>query len=166
LLDVLADHKPGYVLMHGGDKGGAPDVEDVAEASGDPAAIVDRVLRFFEGGLARLTAAGLPESHVVLDPGIGFGKTSRESVALLRAVPRLQQLGRPLYVGLSMKSLFGDRLGLSLEERGEATRVATALLAERGVRYHRVHDAAAAARALGILEWFASFPPRRPDEIV
>jgi dihydropteroate synthase len=55
-----------------------------------------------------------------------------------------------------MKSLFGDLLGLPLADRGEATRVATALLAARGVRYHRVHDAAAAARALRLAELIAS----------
>ncbi|MDR2726968.1 MAG: dihydropteroate synthase, partial [Deltaproteobacteria bacterium] len=119
-----------------------------AAGAGDPGTVTDRVLRFFDGQLARLTRAGLPENRIVLDPGVGFGKTSRESAALLRDTERLQSLGRPLYVGLSMKSLFGDLFGLPLADRGEATCVATALLAARGVRYHRVHDVANAAKAL------------------
>jgi dihydropteroate synthase len=153
LLDALCRYHPGYVLMHGGSRGGAP-------VSGNPKTVTDRVLRFFEAQLARLAKAGLPEDHIVLDPGVGFGKTSEESAVLLREIRRLHSLGRPLYAGLSMKSLFGDLLGLSLADRGEATRVATALLAASGVRYHRVHDAAAAASALRLTEFIAS-PEKR-----
>lgn len=150
LLEVLATFRPGYVLMHGGDKGGATGTD-----SGAPGTVVDRVLRFFERQMTRLVRAGLPETHIVLDPGVGFGKTNSESVELFSSITRLQSLGRPVYMGLSMKSLFGELLGLPLADRGEATRMATTLLAERGVRYHRVHDVAAAATALGLLQWFA-----------
>lgn len=148
LLEVLVSHKPGYVLMHGGDKGGT------SHAAGDLDTVTDRVLAFFESRLADLVRAGLPEANIVLDPGVGFGKTNRESVRLLHDTERLLSLGRPLYVGLSMKSLFGELLGLPPTERGGATSVAAALLAARGVHYHRVHDVAAAAVALRIAAWF------------
>jgi len=144
LLEVLAQQKPGYVLMHGSDKAGHC-------GPGDPGTVTERALRFFDEQLARLVRAGLPEERIVLDPGVGFGKSAWESAALLRDAGRLQSLGRPLYVGVSMKSLFGDLLDLPLPDRGEATRVAVALLAARGVRYHRVHDVANAARALRLV---------------
>ena len=148
LLDVLVDRKPGYVLMHGGDKG--------SSRSNGQGPVLDRVLRFFEQRLDSLIRAGLPEDRIVLDPGIGFGKTPQESLDLLRNTYRLHALGRPLYVGLSMKSLFGDVLGLPLEERGAVTDVAVTMLAERGVPYHRVHDVRSAAAALAVGQWFGS----------
>ncbi len=148
LLEVLAAYRPGYVLMHGGDRGGT-------EPRGQ-GPVVDRVLRFFEQRLDRLIRAGLPEDCVVLDPGIGFGKTHQESLELFRRIEALHAFGRPLYVGVSMKSLFGELLGLSLAQRGEATALVVALLAERGVAYHRVHDVASSAVALAVAGWFGA----------
>ena len=142
LPEVLATFKPGYVLMH---NLGIP--ATLTEAPRYDS-VVDEVCAFFECKLAALVRAGLPEDRVVLDPGIGFGKTAEQSFELLRGLDRLARLGRPLYVGLSMKSLFGGALGLPLEARGEATRLATVLLAGRGVRYHRVHHVAETRRAL------------------
>jgi dihydropteroate synthase len=140
LLDVLAEYKPGYVLMH----------SDPAGMREGPryAHVVDEALHFFETELARLCAAGLAEQSIVLDPGIGFGKRLEDTVALLRDIARLRSLGRPLLAGLSMKSLFGDLLGLAPDRRGPATQVATALLAGKGVALHRVHDVAGALDAL------------------
>ena len=148
LLDVLVDLKPGYVLMHGGDKG--------TSWSNGQGPVLDRVLQFFEQRLDSLIKAGLPEDRIVLDPGIGFGKTPQECLDLLRNTHRLQAFGRPLYVGLSMKSLFGVLLGLPLEERGAVTDAAVAMLAERGVAYHRVHNVRSAAAALTVRQWFGS----------
>jgi len=157
LLDVLAEYKPGYVLMHSEPAG--------MRANPRYAHVVDEVLHFFETELARLCAAGLAEQSIVLDPGIGFGKGLEDTVALLRGIARLRSLGRPLLAGLSMKSLFGDLLGLAPDRRGPATQVAdllglapdrrgpatqvaTALLAGKGVALHRVHDVAGALDAL------------------
>ena len=95
-----------------------------------------------------LTAMGLPEERILLDPGIGFGKTLDHNLALLRAIPRFLSLGRPLLIGLSMKSLFQQLLGLELNERGLPTQVASALLFSRGVFWHRVHHVAATRTSL------------------
>jgi dihydropteroate synthase len=144
LLDVLAEYKPGYVLMHRGPAGmrESPRYVDV----------VDEALHFFEKELTRLCAAGLAEQNIVLDPGIGFGKALEDTTALLRGIARLSVLGRPLLAGLSMKSLFGDLLGLAPKRRCPATQVATALLAVKGVALHRVHDVAGALEALRLAQ--------------
>lgn len=142
LLDVVARYKPGYVLMH---SQGKPAEMQIAPRYDD---VVETVFAFFERRMDALVRAGLPEDRIVLDPGIGFGKNREHTVALLRGMERFQRLGRPLYVGLSRKSLFGDLLGLAAGEREEATHLAVALLAARGVSYHRVHDVAGCARAL------------------
>lgn len=141
LLDVLAQHKPGYVLMH---SQGEPRTMQHNPHYGD---VVDDICAFFEERLAVLVAAGVPEANIVLDPGIGFGKLLEHNLAILRGVERFGRLGRPLYLGLSNKSLWGALLGLGPQERQQATAVATALLVARGVLVHRVHEVALSHQA-------------------
>ncbi len=145
LLDVLAQHKPGYVLMH---SLGRPRDMQRDPHYGD---VIHEILAFFEERLGVLVRAGLPEEHVVLDPGIGFGKLLEHNVAILRDIEAFTALGRPLLLGLSNKSLWGGLLGLDVGERGTATQIGTALMAARGVRIHRVHDVIATARTLSIV---------------
>lgn len=145
LLDVLVEYKPGYVLMH---SQGRPEVMQQAPRYED----VRREVRdFFEREMARLVRAGLPEDRIVLDPGIGFGKTLEHNLTLLAHPEDWLELGRPVLMGLSMKSLFGGLFGLAAVDRGTVTQVATARLWERGVFWHRVHDAAATRRTLCLL---------------
>ena len=146
LLDMLAEYHPGYVLMH---SRGNPQEMQIAPHYEN---VVEEILVFFERELERLTRAGLPEDHIVLDPGIGFGKNRIHTEAILKGLERFASLGRPLYVGLSRKSMFRDILGLDrVEDRNEPTRLAVALLAARGVPYHRVHDVAGCIRALKLV---------------
>lgn len=146
LQEVIIQYKPGYVLMH---SQGTP-----ATMQNNPhySDIVDEILTFFEEHLRHLIAAGLPEDRIVLDPGIGFGKCMKHNVALLQHIRRILGLGRPVLMGLSMKSLFGALLDLSPDQRGTATQVATALLARQGVVLHRVHDVAATRRTLQLVQ--------------
>lgn len=142
LLDVLTQYRPGYVLMH---RQGRPATMQVAPRYDD---VRREVMEFFEQGLNRLTRAGLPEDRIALDPGIGFGKTLEHNLTLLAHAEDWRAFGRPVLMGLSMKSLFGDLLGLPAARRGAATQTATALLWQKGVFWHRVHDAAAARQGL------------------
>lgn len=142
LLDVLVQYKPGYVLMHcqghPKDMQAKPHYDDVFA----------EVRTFFERELNRLVRAGLPEDCIVLDPGIGFGKTVEHNIDLLARVGELREFGRPLLVGLSMKSLFGHLLGLPPQERAAITQTATALLRQKGVFWHRVHHVEMAVHGL------------------
>ena len=142
LLDVLVDQKPGYVLMH---SQGSPETMQRDPRYAD---VVEEVLAFFEDRLAWLVGAGLPEDRIVLDPGIGFGKRPEHNLALLRRLDRFLVLGRPVYLGLSNKSLFGALLGLPVDGRGLATATASALAAAKGACIHRVHDVAGVGLAL------------------
>jgi len=148
LLDVVVASQCGYVLTHGG-------AEHFSgyrrmHLSGCGASPIDGVLSFFEKALSALVRAGLPESHIVLDAGIGFGKSPEENWDILRNIKKLHVFGRPLYAGISRKSLFGWLLGLGEHERDEATQVLTGLLASQGVQYHRVHNVQGAVNALKI----------------
>lgn len=146
LLDVLSEHKPGYVLMHAQ---GEPRTMQQNPQYGD---VIDDLKSFFSDHLGRLTAAGLPENRIVLDPGIGFGKTLEHNLTIFRRIEELQTLGRPIYMGLSNKSWLGKLLGLDPMGRPEYTRIASALLQTRGVRVHRLHEVAPAITALHLAE--------------
>ena len=146
LVRVLAAQQPGYVLMHS--QGRPADMQDAPRY----ADVVDEVEAFFERRLQWLVRHGLPEEHIVLDPGIGFGKTVEHNVLLLRHVERFMQLGRPLFMGLSNKSMWSGLLGLEGANREGATQVATALLAARGVTLHRVHDVKRAHQSLRLMQ--------------
>ena len=146
LKDVVIQYKPGYVLMHTSARPGSMQNNPVY------ADVVSELLEYFETKMRELVTAGLPEDRIVIDPGIGFGKTFEHNVAILRNIERFFTLGRPVYMGLSNKSLWGDLLGLAKNERGGATQVATALLAARGVAIHRVHDVGSTRRTLAIVQ--------------
>ncbi len=91
-------------------------------------------------------AAGVREEQIVLDPGIGFGKTVEQNVELLDRLGELKDLGRPLLIGPSRKSFIGYTLDLPPEERTEGTAAAVAIGIDRGADIVRVHDVRAIAR--------------------
>ncbi len=134
LADVLVHYQPGYVLMH---SQGSPEYMQQDPYYEDP---VLEIASFFETQLNRLIKAGLQEDRIALDPGIGFGKRLQDNLALLRQVEYFFTFGRPIYIGQSNKSLWQKLLGLPPGERKNATQVATALLARKGVDVHRVHE--------------------------
>jgi dihydropteroate synthase len=139
--------------------------------------VVDEVRAFLEERLHFAVAAGVREERVMLDPGIGFGKTVSHNLALLRRLPELASLGRPLVVGTSRKSFLGRILaaaaatttttttdtdvagraatgiGTGMETGTDrlAGTIATNVLAlERGARVFRVHDVAPVREALAV----------------
>lgn len=142
MADVLVQYRPGYVLMH---CQGTPKTMQDNPVYDDVCA---EVAAFFEKKLNMLVAAGLPEERILLDPGIGFGKTMGHNLALMRSTAPWAHLGRPSLMACSMKSVFGNLLGLPVAERGTATCVATALTWKSGYTWHRVHDVAAALQSL------------------
>ncbi|NDV27257.1 dihydropteroate synthase [Desulfovibrio sp. JC010] len=146
LLEVVADLKPGYVLMH---SQGTPEEMQLAPSYDS---VIEDILSFFEKSLEKLIKAGLPESHIVIDPGIGFGKTLGHNLEILRRIDRFMDLGFPVYMGLSNKSLWGKLLGLEPDERQNATQAATAVLAARGVPIHRVHEVGLTSQTLKIVK--------------
>lgn len=96
-------------------------------------------------------AVGIPAEQIVLDPGFGFAKNTKQNYRLLNGLPELSELGFPLLVGLSRKRMIGDVLGLPPSARGFGSAVLAALAVERGARIVRVHDVAETAQALNLL---------------
>lgn len=102
--------------------------------------LVGDVLADLRGAIERALRAGVPDADVIVDPGIGFGKTAAQNILLLRDLARLRELGRPILLGTSRKSTIGKVLDLPAEERLEGTLATTALGIASGVDIVRVHD--------------------------
>ncbi len=130
LIDAaLATDSP-IVVMHN---------KAVAIYEGD---VVDDVLAGLAASAERCVRAGIPAEHVILDPGIGFGKTPEHNLAILGALPRLVALGFPTLVGTSRKSTIGRITGRDVDHRAFGTAATVALAAAAGVDIVRVHDVA------------------------
>jgi len=143
LFAVVAEHGALLVLMH---MQGTPATMQAAPRYRD---VADDVAAFLATRLRAAEAAGVPASSVVLDPGIGFGKTVEHNCALLRALPRLaSEFDRPLLVGLSRKAFLARLAGRELPpvERDGAGHVIHAAIAAHCALL-RVHDVAGAATA-------------------
>ena len=113
--------------------------------------VVSEVKAFLEERLAAV-AAGIPEEHVCLDPGIGFGKTVAQNFELVRRLDELAELGRPIIVGFSRKSSLGRMLGDPSATVGTtAASVAAAVAAyDRGATILRAHDVREHVHALAV----------------
>lgn len=97
-------------------------------------------------GLAK--AAGIAEDKIILDPGVGFGKSYENNLTVIHQVRRLRELGYPVLLGTSRKSVIGLTLDLPKEEREEGTVVTTVFGVQQGCSFVRVHDVAANMRAI------------------
>ena len=111
---------------------------------------VSAVREFLAARLAAVRACGVAADRIVLDPGIGFGKTVEHNLDLLRRQCELLDLGAPLLVGWSRKSTLGAITGRSVHERQSASVAAALLAVERGASIVRVHDVAATVDALAL----------------
>jgi dihydropteroate synthase len=102
--------------------------------------VVAEVVADLGAALDRAIAAGVPETDLIVDPGIGFGKTADHNITVLCHLGALSTLGRPVLLGTSRKSTLGRILDLPVEDRLEATLATTALGIAAGVDIVRVHD--------------------------
>jgi dihydropteroate synthase len=141
---LVADRGAGLVLMH---MAGDPRTMQVNPEYGD---VVDEVRDFLAVRLAVAVAAGVDESRIWLDPGIGFGKTDRHNFELLRGLGELGELGRPLVIGTSRKGFIGRADGSGTDERLGGTIATSVLAAAAGAAVLRVHDVREMAQALDV----------------
>jgi dihydropteroate synthase len=145
LIPLAAERRCGYVLMHMQGEPGtmqqAPHYRDcLAEVGG-----------FFAEQLAALGEQGVEPEQVVLDPGIGFGKTLEHNLSLIAGAADFHRLGRPLLYGVSRKRLIGELAGEpDAAERLPGTLGLSWELLSQGVMLHRVHDPAALRQLMAV----------------
>ena len=112
--------------------------------------VVSEVKAFLEERMAFAVAHGVAEERILLDPGIGFGKTTEHNLELLRRLDEIVSLGRPVALGTSRKSFLGKITAKPVEDRIAATIATNVLAYLRGARVFRVHDVAPIHDALAI----------------
>jgi dihydropteroate synthase len=135
---VVRKHRAGLVLMHAR---GTPETMQVDPRYDD---VVREVAEFLEARLQRALDLGIAGSQVVLDPGIGFGKTLEHNLLLLGNLGQLRRAGRPVLLGVSRKGFLGQLLGREVGERlAGALACACLAMADDSAQVLRVHDVAA-----------------------
>ncbi|MCL5957827.1 MAG: dihydropteroate synthase [Chloroflexi bacterium] len=138
MAGVVASYKVPLVLMH---MKGTPRDMQINPVYDD---VVDEVGAFLQGQVERAVEAGIDRSQIIVDPGIGFGKTGEHNLEILRRLEELKALGQPLLVGTSRKSFVGRILGgLPAQERVWGTAATVSLSIAKGADIVRVHDVAA-----------------------
>jgi len=134
MAETVAATDAGLVLMH---TRGRPDEMQKNTTYDD---LVQEVGAFLQGAISRAGSAGIAPERVVLDPGIGFGKSVAGNLEILRRLRELSSLGRPLLVGPSRKSFIGTTLNRGVDERLFGTAAAVAVAMINGASIFRVHD--------------------------
>jgi len=147
MADVCAESHCGVIVMH---MQGTPQNMQIAPQYAD---VVSEVADYFIERMTSLTARGIDPENICVDPGIGFGKTLDQNIALLKALSQIAPAGRPLLLGVSRKSCIAGMLeNADIKERDWPTVAITSWARQRGVMLHRVHEVRANLEALRMTE--------------
>jgi dihydropteroate synthase len=136
--DAVAQAEAAVIIMHN------------RTEKDERADILADMRRFFDRSLALAAKAGIPKHVIILDPGIGFGKTSRQNVEAVARIPDLKDYGLPILVGASRKAFLGSLTGDGIEATLIGTVAANLVAAAAGASIFRVHDVAEHVAALRI----------------
>ena len=139
---IVAEFRAGYICMHAR---GTPQTMQTNPVYAD---VVREVGEFFDDRLEKLNASGVAAGQVVLDVGIGFGKTPGHNLQLLAGLRSFTKYGRPLLLGVSRKSFLGKISGADVKERLPAALACTTLAVADGVKIIRTHDVAETLQAV------------------
>jgi len=119
--------------------------------------VVNEVIQFLRERTDECVRQGIAKHHIIVDPGIGFGKTLEHNLALLAAVPELAKLGYPVLIGVSRKSMIDHLFSRSIDERMPASIALAAQAALNGAKIVRVHDVRETYDAVRSVEAVAGF---------
>lgn len=152
IAQITARFEAGCVLMH---MQGTPATMQENPSYDD---LMGQIALFLSSAIAAATGAGVGDDQIAIDPGIGFGKTTAHNLAILRHLPELKVLGKPILVGPSRKGFIGRVLDLQVDDRLEGTLAAAAYAVAQGARILRVHDVKPVVRAAKLVEACMSSP--------
>lgn len=150
MVEVAARHQVPVVIMH---MQGAPQNMQLNPTYEN---VVEDINNFFSARLEVMERAGIARERIIVDPGIGFGKTLEHNLAILANLKAFRQHGCPVLVGHSRKSFFEHLLNIPLEERDLPTAVVSVLCGQQGADIIRVHDVLGTVRALSIEQAFTN----------
>ncbi|MEE9267973.1 MAG: dihydropteroate synthase, partial [Thermoplasmata archaeon] len=146
MIGLVAQHDVPAVLMH---MLGEPKTMQKNPEYDD---VVADIVRFLRARVENAVEGGVDPEKLVVDPGIGFGKTTEHNLQILRQLGAFRSLGRPILVGVSRKSFLGKLLDAEVEDRLEGGLAAAVLAAHHGARILRTHDVKETVRALAIAD--------------
>jgi len=146
MAGVVAEFGVPVVLMH---IQGTPRTMQQNPTYGDVVADIKAALA---GSIARAEEAGVSREQILIDPGIGFGKTVAHNLEILRRLAEFKALGCPILVGTSRKSFLGHLLGLPVDQRLEGTAASVAVAIAHGADVVRVHDVREMARVVRVAD--------------
>lgn len=146
VAEVTAEYGGGLVVMH---RKGESTVMQQNPVYQD---LWGEILSYLEGSVQTAEVAGIPRSRLVVDPGVGFGKTLPHNLEILRHLEELGVLGLPVLVGTSRKTFLGQLLDLPVDQRVEGTLATVVLAAAQGADFVRVHDVKETVRAVRVAE--------------
>ena len=159
MLDVVRETGAGLVMMH---MQGQPKTMQASPAYTD---VVAEVRGFLAERIGAAVGAGVPRTHICVDPGIGFGKSMEHNLALLRGIAGFRELRVPVMVGVSRKRFIGELSGAELpEDRVEGTAGAVAWCATQGVDLVRVHDVLEMTRVLRVVDALSRVTSRERED--
>jgi dihydropteroate synthase len=146
MLATVRDWGAGFILMH---MRGTP---ETMQRLIDYEDVVTEVASYLARRLQAATEAGIDRDRLAIDPGLGFAKSSDQSLRLMREVGSFLEVGRPVLVGPSRKSFIGHVLGADVTDRMEGTAGAVAWMAGKGAHVVRVHDVAPMVRVVRVVD--------------
>ena len=142
MCDVLVEHGAPVVIMH---MQGEPRNMQANPTYHD---VLSEIALFLRQQAARALDAGVSEDAIIVDPGIGFGKTVEHNLEILRRLDELKSLGFPILIGTSRKSVIGKVLDVPVEQRLFGTLATVAWSVQQGAKIVRVHDVREAAHVI------------------
>jgi dihydropteroate synthase len=149
LLPLVAARGAGLCLMH---MQGMPKTMQVEPAYDD---VVAEVREFLADRIAAAQAAGVERDRIIVDPGIGFGKTLAHNLSLLAGMDQFASLGCPVLLGVSRKRFIGELSGEAIADRRDPGTVAACLACYPAATIFRVHDVAAIRQAFAVFRAIA-----------
>ncbi|NPV84900.1 MAG: dihydropteroate synthase [Anaerolineae bacterium] len=151
IASVAARHRAPIILMH--NRSQPSNVEVSSQLGGRYVNIhyqdlIAAIRADLLSSIEKAHAAGVADDHIILDPGIGFGKTVEQNLEIINWLSEIRSLGYPLLVGVSRKGFIGYTLNLPIHDRLEGTAAAVAISIAKGADIIRVHDVAALSRVI------------------
>jgi dihydropteroate synthase len=167
LAHVVARHNVPAILMHNRSSWAHAQIKDQLGGRyvGIPYSnLIEDIKRELLESVAIAHQAGIPDQHIILDPGIGFGKTVEQNLELVDRLDEICSLGYPVLLGASRKSFIGYTLDLPPDQRMEGTAAAVAIGIARGADIVRVHDVEFMTRVTLMTDAIVRRNPLQPSE--
>ena len=146
MIPVLRDHRAPVVVMH---MRGTP---RTMQLDTDYVDLMASVTGYLRRAAEKAVNGGISDDKILVDPGLGFGKSAAGNLQILREMPSLRSLGRPILIGASRKSFIGAAMNLPVSERLEGSLAVAALAVWQGAHVVRAHDVAATVRVVRMID--------------